>query len=168
MRGTKIAIAERREGMRKERLKMFRRVLLCHDGTDIGRRALTQGAELAISLGAEVHVLILAPVESLSPSVVAGSLGYMCLVNEDVNYQAMLSQSIDRLKAHGIDAHGHLSRGNAITQIAALSKSLDVDLIVVGQYPSAGGRRWWAGPERASLAESVNCAVLIAVASEKV
>ncbi len=142
---------------------MFHRVLLCHDGTEYGRRALKQGAELAISLGAEIHVLILVRDAGLSPTVAAGSAGYACLVNDPVDYQAMLSQSIKRLEARGVKAYGHLAHGNMIQQIVAFSKSLGVDLIVVGQYPNTGGRRWWAGPGQSSLAESVSCAVLIAV-----
>src|ERR1700743_486980 len=48
---------------------MFKRVLLCHDGTEYGRRALRQGAELAISLGSEIHVLILLEDGEISPVV---------------------------------------------------------------------------------------------------
>ena len=146
---------------------MFKRVLLCHDGTEVGRRALKQGAELAISVQAEVHILISVRQEELSPAVTAGALGYACLCNEEVDYRAMLSQSVDLLTSRGIKAYGHFARGRAIDQIVKFAKLLAVDLIVVGQYPSPGGRRWWAGPERASLAESVNCAVLIAVAPDK-
>jgi nucleotide-binding universal stress UspA family protein len=142
---------------------MFKRVLLCYDGTDFGRRALKQGAELAISLGAEVHVLIVVPDQALNAAVAAGSLGHACLVKDDADYRQMLAQSIERLKARGVNARGHLATGNVVERIAALSKSLAVDLIVVGQYPNSGGRRWWSGPERATLAESVDCAVLIAV-----
>jgi nucleotide-binding universal stress UspA family protein len=146
---------------------MFKRVLLCHDGTEHGRRALKQGAELAISLGAEVHVLILVGDETLSAAVAAGSVGHVCLVDEEATYRTMLSESIARLQARGVKAYGHLARGNVIQQIVAFSKSLAVDLIVVGQYPNQSGRRWWSGPERASLAESVDCAVLIAVNTDR-
>jgi DNA primase len=40
---------------------MFKRVLLCYDSTEAGRRALRRGAELAVLLGTQVHVLSLAP-----------------------------------------------------------------------------------------------------------
>jgi len=145
---------------------MFKRVLLCHDGTEIGRRALKQGAELAISLGSEVHVLIVVQDLTLSAAVTASSFGQACIVKEDASYQQMLAQSIERLKARGVNASGHLAYGNVIEKIAALSRSIAADLIVVGQYPNSGGRRWWSGPERATLAESVDCAVLIAVSTD--
>jgi nucleotide-binding universal stress UspA family protein len=40
---------------------MFKRVLLCYDSTEAGRRALRRGAELAILLGAQVYVLSIVP-----------------------------------------------------------------------------------------------------------
>jgi nucleotide-binding universal stress UspA family protein len=145
---------------------MFKRVLLCHDGSEFGRRALKQGAELAIALGADVHVLIVIQEQALSPAVTAASLGYASLVAPEPDYQTMMLQSIDRLKGRGVSAHGHVARGNVIETIAACAKRESVDLIVVGQYPRSSGRRWWSGPDRQSLAESVDCAVLIAVNTE--
>lgn len=146
---------------------MFKRVLLCHDGSEFGRRALKQGAELAISMGAEIHILIVLSDEPMNPAVVAGSLGHACVIGDiDSSFKDMLRQSIERLKARGVDARGHIARGSVIESISASAKSLAADLIVVGQYPSSGGRRWWSGPERRSLAESVDCAVLIAVNTE--
>jgi hypothetical protein len=41
---------------------MFKRVLLCYDGSEAGRRALKRGAELAILVGAQVHVLSIIPI----------------------------------------------------------------------------------------------------------
>jgi nucleotide-binding universal stress UspA family protein len=145
---------------------MFKRVLLCHDGTEYGRRALKQGAELAISLGAQVHVLIVVQEQVLTPAVTAASLGHTCIIEEERDYSSMVAQSIERLKARGVSAQGHVAYGNIIEKIAECAKQQSIDLIVVGQYPRADGRRWWSGPQRQSLAESVDCAVLIAVNTE--
>jgi nucleotide-binding universal stress UspA family protein len=142
---------------------MFKRVLLCHDGTNYGRRALKQGAELAITLGAEVHVLIVIRDQALRAAISAGALGHASIVKDDASYEQMLAESIERLKARGVRAFGHLAYGSVVERIASVAKSLATDLIVVGQYPNSGRRRWWSGPEHATLAESVDCAVLIAV-----
>ena len=40
---------------------MFKRVLLCDDGSEVGRRALRRGAELAILVRAQVYVLSIIP-----------------------------------------------------------------------------------------------------------
>jgi len=77
---------------------MFKRVLLCHDGTEYGRRALKQGAELAIALGSEVHVLIVIREQSLTPELTAASLGHVCIVEAEADYGIMVAQSIERLR----------------------------------------------------------------------
>jgi nucleotide-binding universal stress UspA family protein len=142
---------------------MFKKVLLCYDGSEPGRRALKRGAELAILVGAEVHVLSIVRDDVMSAAVLATAAGHTCLVDEERDHQKLLDDSIERLSARGVKAKGHLAHGNTIQQIVAYSRKLAVDLIVVGHYPSSEGRRWWSGPERASLAEQVNCCIFIAV-----
>jgi nucleotide-binding universal stress UspA family protein len=61
---------------------LFRRVLLCYDGTAAGRRALRRGAELAILLNSDVHVLSIREANSPSAAVVAGASGHACLIDE--------------------------------------------------------------------------------------
>jgi len=142
---------------------MFKKVLLCYDGSEPGRRALKRGAELAILVGAEVHVLSIVRDDVMSAAVIATAAGHTCLVDEERDYQKLLDDSIERLSARGVRAKGHLAHGNTIQQIVAYSRKLAVDLIVLGHYPSSEGRRWWSGPERASLAEQVSCCIFIAV-----
>ncbi|MDP8985142.1 MAG: universal stress protein [Pseudomonadota bacterium] len=142
---------------------MFKKVLLCYDGSEPGRRALKRGAELAILVGAEVHVLSIVRDDVLSAAVMATAAGHTCLVDEERAYQKLLDDSVERLTARGVKAKGYLAHGNTIQQIAAYAQKLAVDLIVIGHYPSPEGRRWWSGPERASLAERVNCCIFVAV-----
>jgi nucleotide-binding universal stress UspA family protein len=61
---------------------MFKRVLLCYDGSVAGRRALFRGAELAILLNSEVHVLSIVQSESQSAAVMAGASGHVSLIDE--------------------------------------------------------------------------------------
>jgi hypothetical protein len=77
--------------------------------------------------------------------------------------RGLLDDCIARLKSRGVKAHAHLARGDTILAIVAYSKKLAADLIVVGHYPNAEGRRWWAGAARQPLAEQVDCCVFIAV-----
>jgi nucleotide-binding universal stress UspA family protein len=142
---------------------MFKKVLLCYDGSEPGRRALKRGAELAILVGAEVHVLSIVRDDVMSPAVMATAAGHTCLVDEERDYQKLLDDSLQKLAGRGVKAKGYLAHGNTIQQIVAYSRKLGIDLIVIGHYPSSEGRRWWSGPERASLAERVNCCIFIAV-----
>jgi nucleotide-binding universal stress UspA family protein len=142
---------------------MFNRVLLCYDGSEVGRRALKRGAELAILVGAQVYVLSIVPSGVATAAVAAGAAGHACLVDEEGGYRKLLDESIELLKARGVSAEGYLASGNTIDQIIAYSRRLGVDLIVLGHYPQPSGGFWWGGPQRASLAERANCCVLVAV-----
>jgi nucleotide-binding universal stress UspA family protein len=147
---------------------MFKQVLLCYDGSRAGRGALRQGAELAVLVGAQVHVLSCISNDAPDPVVLAGAAGQSCLVDIDSEYRELLDKSVQWLRDQGVAAQGYLTKGNTLEQIATHAKRLGVDLIVVGNYPRPTGGRWWSGPERQSLAERVNCAIFIAVDSDKV
>jgi nucleotide-binding universal stress UspA family protein len=142
---------------------MFKHVLLCYDGSKAGRAALKQGAELAVLVGAQVHVLSIISSAVPDPVVLAGAAGHACMIDREGEYRKLLDDSIEKLRARGVAATGHLAHGNTLDQIVAHAKRLAVDLIVVGLYPRTAGGRWWSGPDRQSLAERVHCAVLIAV-----
>jgi nucleotide-binding universal stress UspA family protein len=144
---------------------MFKQVLLCYDGSRAGRAALKQGAELAILVGAQVHVLSIISSEVPDPVVLAGAAGHACVIDREGDYRKLLDESIEWLRVRGVAATGYLTHGNTLEEIVAHSKRLAVDLIVVGFYPRCSGGRWWSGPERQSLAERVDCAVFIAVDS---
>lgn len=142
---------------------MFKRVLLCYDGSEVGRRALKRGAELAILVGAQVYVLSIIPSGVAGAAVVAGAAGHACLVDEEADYRKLLDESVEWLKARGVSSEGYLASGNTIEQIVAFSRRLAVDLIVLGHYPQPSGGFWWGSPHRASLAERANCCVFVAV-----
>lgn len=143
---------------------MFKRVLLCYDGTEAGRRALRRGAELAVLLGAQVHVLSIVT-EVADAAVLAGAAGQACIVDEPARQRKLLSESIDWLKARGVSAQGHLAGGDYIEQIIAFSNRLNIDLIVLGHYPRPSGGAWWSGSKRATLTDRVKCCVFVAVSA---
>jgi nucleotide-binding universal stress UspA family protein len=146
---------------------MFKRVLLCYDGSDAGRRALKRGADLAILLGAQVHVLSIIPNGVGSAAVIAGATGHACLVDDSRGYRKLLDESLEWLKVRGVIADGYLATGNTVDLIVAYAKRLAIDLVVLGYYPRPTGGFWWSGPQqRASLAERVGCCVFVAVSAD--
>lgn len=142
---------------------MFKRVLLCYDGSVAGRRALRRGADLAVHLGAQVYVLSIIPGGAMDPVVVAGATGHACIVDEGRGYRKMLEESVDWLKARGLRVEGYLTSGNTIDRILEYAHKLAVDLIVLGFYPQPSGGSWWSGSPRATLAERAHCCILVAV-----
>jgi nucleotide-binding universal stress UspA family protein len=146
---------------------MFKRVLLCYDGSDAGRRALKRGAKLAILLGAQVHVLSIIPSAAAAAEAVARSTGHACLVDDSQYYGKLLDESLQWLKTRGVIAEGYLAAGDTLDQIAAYAKRLAVDLIVLGHYPQPAGGFWWSSArQRASLTERVGCCVFVAVSAD--
>jgi nucleotide-binding universal stress UspA family protein len=141
---------------------MFKRVLLCYDGSAAGRRALRRGADLAIFLNAQVHVLSIIPAGSLDPVLVAGAAGHACIVDEDHGYRKLLDDSVEWLKSRGVNAEGHLTSGNTIDRILEYSGKLAIDLIVLGYYPKPSGL-WWSSSQKTTLAERARCCILVAV-----
>jgi nucleotide-binding universal stress UspA family protein len=142
---------------------MFKRVLLCYDGTEAGRRALRRGAELAILLGAHVSVLSIVTDGVGNAAVLAGAAGQACIVDEPAQYRKLLSESIDWLKSRGVSADSHLTSGDYLDQIIAYSSRLNVDLIVLGHYPRPTGGSWWSASKRTTLADRVKCCIFVAV-----
>lgn len=146
---------------------MFKRLLLCYDGSARGRAALKQGVDLAILVGAEIHMLSILPSEASDPAVVAAATGNICLIDQDGTAHELLADAVARLRERGVSTQGHLERGTTMDVIVAYAKRLAIDLIVVGHYPQPTGGRWWSGTNKTALAERVNCSVLIAAAQEK-
>jgi nucleotide-binding universal stress UspA family protein len=142
---------------------MFKRVLLCYDGTEAGRRALRRGAELAILVGAHVSVLSIVTDGGANAAVLAGAAGQACIVDEPAQYRKLLAESIDWLKARDVRAEGYLTSGDYIDQIIAFSDRLKIDLIVLGHYPRPTGGSWWSASKRVSLADRVKCCIFVAV-----
>jgi len=141
---------------------MFKRVLLCYDGTEAGRRALRRGAELSILLGAHVSVLSILT-DTGNAAVLAGAAGQACIVDEPAQSRKLLTESIEWLKARGLGAEGFLTSGDYLDQIIAFSNRLNIDLIVLGHYPRPTGGSWWSASKRASLADRVKCCIFVAV-----
>jgi nucleotide-binding universal stress UspA family protein len=142
---------------------MFKRVLLCYDGTEAGRRALRRGAELAILLGAHVAVLSIVADDVGNAAVLAGAAGQACIVDEPAQSRKLLAESVDWLKARGVNAEGHLTAGDYLEQIIVFAARLNIDLIVLGHYPRPTGGSWWSASKRASLADRVKCCIFVAV-----
>ena len=145
---------------------MFKRVLLCYDGSESGRRALKRGAELAVLLGAHVYVLSIVPGGVANAAVIAGAAGHACVVDDAQGYRKLLDGSIEWLRTRGVEAEGYLTSGNTIEQIVAYANRLSIDLVVLGHYPQRAGGFWWSGPQRATLAERLSCCLFIAMGAE--
>jgi nucleotide-binding universal stress UspA family protein len=143
---------------------MFRRILLCYDGTVEGRRALRQGADVAIAMKAETYLLAIC--RALPDSWVPEGFTPHLMTERQSRARALLDEGIDWLRTHGLAADGALVEGDAIGQIARTAKDIGADLIVVGHRPRGRLDRWWSDSEEQTLLEHVSCSVLAAASPE--
>ncbi|MDR5820067.1 MULTISPECIES: universal stress protein [unclassified Caballeronia] len=140
----------------------YRKILLCYDGSREGRKALRQGANLALDLKAETHILAVVDMRS-SIAQSAGLLTDMACGRFEDAARDILQEGVDWLRERGLPAQGHFAFGHPIDEIAALAEQLNVDLVVVGHRCRNGLARWWMGAGNTPLLDRVKCSILVAV-----
>jgi len=141
----------------------YRKILLAYDGSQEGKRALLEAADLASFLQAETHLLAVA---TMPPSLflTEGFVPEELLEEEKKRSQGVLDEGIRNLRERGFSAHGHLAVGEPVEEICRLAKSVGVDLIVVGHNQKTSfAARWWKGSVGATLLDHAPCSILIAL-----
>jgi len=141
----------------------YRKILLAYDGSQEGKRALLEAADLAGFLQAETHLLAVA---TMPPSLflTEGFVPEELLEEEKKRSQAVLDEGIRNLRERGFTAQGHLAVGEPVEEICRLAKSVGADLIVVGHNQKTSfAARWWKGSVGATLLDHAPCSILIAL-----
>ncbi|HZZ92905.1 MAG TPA: universal stress protein [Usitatibacter sp.] len=141
---------------------MFRKVLLCYDGTAEGRRALRQGADVVMCMKSEAYLL------AISQNAVASSIpegvSPMLAEQEDARAQSLLDEGVQWLRDRGVAAGGSLEFGRPVDCIPAIAEEVGADLIIVGHKQRGPLARWWSEGDEATLLERVSCSILVAMA----
>lgn len=140
---------------------MYRRVLLCYDGTREGRRALRQGADIVVSMAAQAYLLAIH--QHLVTRAIPDAVTPALVECEDRRAQALLEEGVAWLRERGVLAEGSLEFGAAVDCIATFAQRVGADLIVVGHKQRGPLARWWTASEEESLLERVRCSILVAV-----
>jgi nucleotide-binding universal stress UspA family protein len=121
----------------------YRKILLAYDGSQEGKRALLECADLASFLQAETLLLAVA---TMPPSL-------------------FLTEGIRSLRERGFNVAGQLSVGEPVEEICRMAKATGADLIVVGHNQNTSfAARWWKGSVGATLLDYAPCSILIALA----
>ena len=138
---------------------MYQNVLLCYDGTAEGRRALRQGADVAMAMKSRAYLLAICR-NLLSTAVPEGVTPELVNAEQGTANQ-LLTEGVRWLKDHGVPAGGQLVYGNPMVHIPEVAKRIDADLIVVGYRYRTRLARWWSEEEEATLLTKVNCSILV-------
>jgi len=140
---------------------MYRKILLCYDGTEEGRNALRQGADIALAMQAEAHLLAIcrSSLDAAVPEGVNPAL-FRC---DDERAQGILEEGVRWLRDRGLAAHGQLVYGDALEHIPRVAAELGADLVVVGHRPRGRLARWWTDSGEETLLDRTRCSILAAV-----
>src|SRR3954466_12674952 len=141
----------------------YQKILLAYNGSQEGKRALLESADLASFLQAEAHVLAVA---SMPPSLflTEGFVPEELLEEEKKRTQSVLDEGIRTLRERGFNATGHLAGGEPVEEICRLAKTRRTDLIVVGHNQNTSfAARWWKGSVGASILDYAPCSMLVAM-----
>jgi nucleotide-binding universal stress UspA family protein len=141
----------------------YSRILLAYNGSQEGKRALFETADLAGFLNAEMHLLAVA---SMPPSLflTEGFVPEELLEEEKKRTQVVLDEGTKTLADKGFKVTGHLAVGEPVEEICRTAKEVKADLIVVGHNQSTSwAARWWKGSVGVSLLDYAPCSILIAL-----
>ncbi|MGH8370669.1 MAG: universal stress protein, partial [Gammaproteobacteria bacterium] len=135
-------------------------IVLAYDGSLDGRRALREGAEVAMQVKARTHLLAVIK-QSAGTAIAQGYDPRALPSDEEVHFQAILDEGVEILKGFGLDASGYLMHGDPVDEIVRLVNDTNADLVVVGHRERSALARWWRTPVSMSLLDKLNCSVLI-------
>ena len=144
---------------------MFRKVLLCYDGTAEGRRALRQGADVVLCMKSEAYLLAISQ-NGVATAIPEGVSPLLC-EQEDSRAQALLDEGVDWLRERGVTAQGALEFGNAVDRIVETAEAIGADLIILGHRTRGPLARWWSESDEATLLERASCSILVAMAPDE-
>jgi nucleotide-binding universal stress UspA family protein len=138
---------------------MYRKVLLAYDGSVEGRRALREGAALALRCDSEVFLLAVID-NSFSLATVDGA--YALAINEEQTaYQAVLDEGVQRLRALGFAPEFRLGWGRPGEVIVAVAQEIGADLVVAGHRRKGALAQWWSDSVGIYVIKHIGCSVLI-------
>jgi len=140
---------------------MFNKILLCYDGTVEGRRALRQGADVAMAM--KSHAYLLAICNNMLSTAVPEGITPELVRCEEETAQALLSEGVAWLREHGVPAEGQLVFGNPMVHIPEVARRIGADLIVMGHRYRGRLAKWWSEDEESTLLHKVSCSILVAM-----
>jgi nucleotide-binding universal stress UspA family protein len=141
---------------------MYRKILLAYDGTETGRVALRQGADLAQVCKASVFLLAVVDLptgmlmaESAAPSGLPES--------QRQDLERILEEGVARLQARQLQVEARLEFGVPAERIVQVAQEIAADLIVMGHREQSSIARWWRGSIGSTVLSQAPCSILIAV-----
>lgn len=143
---------------------MYKRILLAHDGTGAGQKALLDCQELAQWSQSELILVAVMPSAMSFVGLEGGVYDVELEEREKKKYEAILQDGLRRLGDGGYAARGEVVMGEAVDEITKYARKVEADLIVVGhKHLDSWAARWWRGSISGALIEHSPCSVLCVI-----
>lgn len=135
------------------------RILLATDGSASAMLAGERAADLALSCGAQVHVVHVALISSWTTPTPLSPAQHGRILEEG---RMVLASTVDALGTRGVEVvTGTVRTGRATEQILALRQELGADLIVLGNRGQNAISRALLGNDAERVVRHAPCAVLV-------
>jgi nucleotide-binding universal stress UspA family protein len=138
---------------------VFKRILLAYDGSREGALALREGALLARSCGAQVHLLAVVPSAAgvqIAESVYGGVVAQLA-----ATHRPLFKRAVQVLRDLRFDPIACLEVGEPGPIIGQMARYVGADLVIARHNPQSLLSRLWDGSADAHLSRYVNCSLLL-------
>ena len=151
----------------------LRGIMLVTDGSASSRQAVHFLGRLPLPLDARLWVMHVLPPPPIPMMILETSTGNVPIAfkdsgeaaalkaKEEKEGEALVDSTLAALKATGKPAEGILKRGDAATEIMAVVKEQNIDLLITGSRGLSPIRSWMMGSVSRKLVHYSGCSVLV-------
>ncbi len=144
---------------------MFSSIVVGTDGSETAREAVSQAVELAVRLGASVHLVsAYEPVSGLRlRDEPAGDVGADAewAVHQQGEVEATLEQAAAVARRAGVNVAVYARQGDAADAILDVAEERDADLVIIGNKGLTGAKRFLLGSVPNKVSHYAPCSVMI-------
>ncbi|MGH9020215.1 MAG: universal stress protein [Acidimicrobiales bacterium] len=136
---------------------MFSTIVVGADGSDTARRAVAKAAEVAAAFSGTLHIVSAYSGQAITSAELPEQFRHL---KSSADASALLQDLAMVAREYGVEATTHGVEGDAVAAILSAAKSVDADLVVVGNKGMTGVRRV-LGSVPNSIAHGAPCSVLV-------
>lgn len=142
---------------------MFKKILICSDGSERSLDAARQAAELAKSQRASLTLLHVCHVPTITPPFLGAPTLNGPLLDKYIHdmHEAVLLRTLPVLKETGVCAHIIEEVGSPVEVISRIANTQDFDLVVIGSRGVSVDRAEKLGSICHGVIHNVFCPVMI-------
>ena len=139
---------------------MYKKILVAYDGSSFSDVALHQAADLARLCKAELHLLGIMAITSVSALAVGtGSIDIWGMERKQI--EDALETAARDLTSQGLNVMTSIREGDPAIEIVAHAIEIKSDLVALGHSDKGIFARWFVGSVGAGLLRDLPCSLLI-------